>query len=63
MEFFQRSDKLFSQFFVLVFFDFENTHTNLDFAVLNHLVFVSVNDFVVHVFTGYKLTDIQVRVT
>ena len=63
MEFFQRSDKLFSQFFVLIFFDFEDAHTNLDFAVLDHLVFVSVNDFVVHVFTGYKLADIQITVT
>ena len=63
MKFFQRSDKLFSQFFVLIFFYFEDAHTNLDFAVFDHLVFVSVDDFVVHVFTGYKLTDIQVRVT
>jgi len=63
MEFFKRSDKLFSQFFVLIFFDFEDADTNLDFAVLDHLVFISVNDFVVHVFTGYKLADIQITVT
>jgi len=63
MKFFQRSDKLFSQFFVLIFFNFEDAHTNLDFAVFDNFVVVCVDDFVVHVLTGYKRTNIQIRVT